>query len=622
MVIRNLNVQNKFINFTNISLDFSSVGIYLISGKNGCGKTSIIEKIIFGDYNVDFINKEHYELFHKNRGCLFAYVEQDIAGYQTKLYDYIKKNNETLEDSIIKYWVDLMYPDGIDLEQSFISLSGGEKKKAAIISAILKDTPYIIFDEPTNSLDDKSVQILNKVLSDLSKEKTIIIISHDKRLNCPIFCRINIEDNLLFAFTEKEIKQNRYKTRNNNKKIFKVLTDAVQPTKQLPFSALTLIFVLLISLVNQWIFALMFSTEELPPPNMICIYTVDQAYGDLNRKYAEAEKLNVSEKNYYKMLSYSDIDKIKQTNGVSEIYLWDVELFYSFFEKFSNSENLINDFFIFAIPQSILSQEVVFSHFGFQEIKYLEKGRLPEDYKKEVSISKKLLMDKYGFTSHEADNAIGKKININDNYYEIVGIQYIDICVISFDKETSHGVYTYDKETYESFKSKTLDFINAANLSNKNISTGLIVTENGKESIVLNDLIKEYPAHNYYSNHFVYVFKTQNNENFIVAITILNSIVGLVIGFSIMFAKKKHSMLLNNRIRDYGNYYIARKEIKKFNTLLVLFENVFCMLIGVLMVYLFSLKTMIFSESVFVIIYTFILVCFPSTIMTLVKNKC
>ena len=59
-------------------------------------------------------------------------------------------------------------------------LSGGEKKRVSIAGILAMDTPVVIFDEPTASLDPANVEILENTISEMEKqEKTILISTHD-----------------------------------------------------------------------------------------------------------------------------------------------------------------------------------------------------------------------------------------------------------------------------------------------------------------------------------------------------------------------------------------------------------------------------------------------------------
>lgn len=58
------------------------------------------------------------------------------------------------------------------------NLSGGEKQRISIARAILKDSPIIILDEATASVDPENEHLIQHAISELTKGKTIITIAH------------------------------------------------------------------------------------------------------------------------------------------------------------------------------------------------------------------------------------------------------------------------------------------------------------------------------------------------------------------------------------------------------------------------------------------------------------
>lgn len=69
----------------------------------------------------------------------------------------------------------------LQMNKSILKLSGGELVKLNIIAALGKDNDFVFLDEPTNNLDNDSVDCLVKILSSYMSTK-IVVVSHDPRL--------------------------------------------------------------------------------------------------------------------------------------------------------------------------------------------------------------------------------------------------------------------------------------------------------------------------------------------------------------------------------------------------------------------------------------------------------
>ena len=71
-------------------------------------------------------------------------------------------------------------PEGYDtfVGERGVLLSVGEKQRIAIARAFLRNSPILLLDEPTASLDAESEGLIQRALKNLSKSKTVIVIAH------------------------------------------------------------------------------------------------------------------------------------------------------------------------------------------------------------------------------------------------------------------------------------------------------------------------------------------------------------------------------------------------------------------------------------------------------------
>ena len=169
--------------------------ITALIGSSGSGKTTLSKlaarfwdidkgKILIG---TEDISKVDPETLLKN----FSIVFQDVILFNSSIKDNIKigKKNATDEEVIRAAKIARCYdfidkmPDGIDtmIGENGQRLSGGERQRISIARAILKDAPIILLDEATASLDVENESLIQEALSELIREKTVIVIAHRLR---------------------------------------------------------------------------------------------------------------------------------------------------------------------------------------------------------------------------------------------------------------------------------------------------------------------------------------------------------------------------------------------------------------------------------------------------------
>lgn len=71
-------------------------------------------------------------------------------------------------------------PNGYDtiVGEGGASLSGGERQRISIARALLKDDPIVVLDEATASIDPENEQLIQQALTELTREKTVVVIAH------------------------------------------------------------------------------------------------------------------------------------------------------------------------------------------------------------------------------------------------------------------------------------------------------------------------------------------------------------------------------------------------------------------------------------------------------------
>ena len=176
----------------NVSFNIKPKSFTAIVGPSGSGKTTICEliarfrdvdsgEILFGNTNIKNIE---YEDISKKVSMVF----QRVYLFEDTILNNIRfaKPNASLDDvrqACKKAQCDdfiMSLKDGYDtlLTEGGSSLSGGEKQRISIARAILKDSPIIILDEATASIDPENEYQIQKAIEELTMNKTVIMIAH------------------------------------------------------------------------------------------------------------------------------------------------------------------------------------------------------------------------------------------------------------------------------------------------------------------------------------------------------------------------------------------------------------------------------------------------------------
>ena len=176
----------------NINLTLNPYEKIALVGYNGAGKTTLTNlllrlydvtdgEILIGGRNI----KDEIIKSHRNR---FSAVFQDFQLFAVTLGENVALDTDYNENEVMQALkhsgFDKELPNGVNTEalrefdDSGMMFSGGEAQKITVARAFYKNCPYVIMDEPSANLHPVAEYNLNKSMTDVAKNKTVIFISH------------------------------------------------------------------------------------------------------------------------------------------------------------------------------------------------------------------------------------------------------------------------------------------------------------------------------------------------------------------------------------------------------------------------------------------------------------
>ncbi len=180
-----------------MSFDFPQRGMISIFGKSGSGKSTLLNlislldkpdsgSIYFKGERVNKWDENRINDFHKNNlGIIFQQynlLEDETAEFNIYLRASILKISNKEYEERLNYLLDYLVLDKTILNKKCKDLSGGQKQRVAILRALITSPDIIVTDEPTGALDHKNSIFVMDLLKKISKEKLVILVSHNKEL--------------------------------------------------------------------------------------------------------------------------------------------------------------------------------------------------------------------------------------------------------------------------------------------------------------------------------------------------------------------------------------------------------------------------------------------------------
>lgn len=394
---------------TNINLELHLGEFVVITGESGSGKSTLLNVLSGLDSYEDgemYINGE--ETSH--------YTEEDYLKYRRSYVSNIFQNFNLINSYTVYENIELAFlMNGYKRREvknkvnelinkvglvkfkntKASKLSGGQKQKVAIARALANDTPIIVADEPTGSLDSENSKNILKILHDIAQDKLVIVVTHNKSeieeyatrlirmydgkiLENKVIKDINLDETL----QSKEVGDIKFtsKLRLGFRNAFNL------PIKFVLMVAIFLIMITTIVSNYGGFKALLYEEME----------GFSEYYNNVSDKRIIIKKEN---KDYFTLEDYQNINKI---SGIDYIV----------------PEDLLNDYVLFLTSDNTYLDGSIY----LQDIEHVDVGRLPKEKNEIVIIGNK---DNYFLSQYDI---LDKEFIIeNDGYkLKIVGILYDD----------------------------------------------------------------------------------------------------------------------------------------------------------------------------------------------------
>lgn len=187
LIIKNITKRyGDFCALKNINMEFKN-GVYGLLAPNGAGKTTLIKMIatlIFPSEGEIFYNGENIVTMDEKYRDILGYLPQDFGYYKNyspnKFLMYLaalKGIEKSVAKEKIKELLKLVALEDV-ADKKMRKFSGGMIQRVGIAQALLNDPKILILDEPTAGLDPKERVRFRNLLSELSRDRIIIVSAH------------------------------------------------------------------------------------------------------------------------------------------------------------------------------------------------------------------------------------------------------------------------------------------------------------------------------------------------------------------------------------------------------------------------------------------------------------
>jgi ABC-type lipoprotein export system ATPase subunit len=188
--------RNEIHVINQISLDLPDHGLVVLFGPSGSGKTTLLNVLggldrARGEIHFNDITLNGYSMtkWDKIRNRHIGYIFQNYMLLENiSIYENIKLTLNMIgitdKDEInkrVEYLLDKVGLKNYKKRKAGL-LSGGQQQRVAIARALAKNPEVIIADEPTGNLDSKNTVDIMNIIKTISKEKLVLLVTHEREL--------------------------------------------------------------------------------------------------------------------------------------------------------------------------------------------------------------------------------------------------------------------------------------------------------------------------------------------------------------------------------------------------------------------------------------------------------
>ena len=228
-----------------IDLEFRESEFVSILGQSGCGKTTMLniiggldrytsgDLVINGKSTKQFKDKDWDT--YRNHSVGFVFQSYNLIPHQTVLanVELALTISGVGKEERRKRAIDALTKVGLgdQINKKPNQMSGGQMQRVAIARALVNDPDILLADEPTGALDSKTSEQVMEILKDISKDRLIIMVTHNPELAEKYSSRIIklldgkvTDDSNPYTATKKDLDRARTKKQKSGKASMKFTT--------------------------------------------------------------------------------------------------------------------------------------------------------------------------------------------------------------------------------------------------------------------------------------------------------------------------------------------------------------------------------------------------------------